>query len=95
MASTGTQVDGLVVRHDCDNPPCCNPAHLRVGTHKDNALDRDVKGRLAKAKLTPVEVMQIRQRSALGEPLSDIARFFGTSYANAWNVATRKTWKHL
>lgn len=36
---------GAVVMHVCDNPPCCNPAHLRVGTHRDNVLDKFAKGR--------------------------------------------------
>lgn len=37
--------DSLLVLHHCDNPPCVNPLHLFLGTSKDNAQDRDKKGR--------------------------------------------------
>lgn len=36
---------GLVVRHTCDVSMCVNPAHLILGTHKDNAADREARGR--------------------------------------------------
>lgn len=48
---SGTEVPaGACVLHSCDNPPCCNPAHLRVGTNYENILDRSERGRFAYAK---------------------------------------------
>lgn len=41
----GDIASDLVVMHLCDNPPCCNPAHLRLGTCLDNVADRDMKKR--------------------------------------------------
>lgn len=36
---------GLIVMHSCDNPACCNPSHLSVGTQKENISDMIKKGR--------------------------------------------------
>ncbi len=35
----------LDVMHTCDNPPCCNPAHLVQGTRKQNIRDAINRGR--------------------------------------------------
>lgn len=63
---------GMFVMHSCDNPPCVNPAHLSIGTAKDNAMDASRKGRMAvkskgrpgsahhKAKLSDQDVRTIR-----------------------------------
>lgn len=44
-AKYGAIPKGMVVMHLCDNPACCNPDHLTLGTKKDNAHDAILKGR--------------------------------------------------
>jgi hypothetical protein len=41
---------GTVVRHTCDNPPCCNPGHLVDGRQLDNVKDMELRGRSDRAR---------------------------------------------
>lgn len=73
--ATGEDANGRFALHSCDNPPCCNPAHLRWGNQKDNIADADLRGRTRRpvfrgevhprAKLTDDDVRAIRAEYAL------------------------------
>lgn len=100
---TGEDVSGLVVRHRCDNPPCCNPAHLQLGTMADNTQDMISRGRArggvtgpanGASKLTEADVRTIRLRSA-AENHEAISRDYGVSRTAIRHVVERKTWRHV
>lgn len=68
--------EGQLVCHRCDNPPCCNPAHLFLGTMVDNAQDsadkmRHFNGRKTHCKhnheFTPANtrISEVRDRPGL------------------------------
>jgi hypothetical protein len=69
--SSGSNAPGYVL-HDCDQRRCCNPAHLYLGTQKDNARDRfarNPQGILRRAdapgaKLTEGDVLAILEARA-------------------------------
>lgn len=54
--------DGLFACHHCDNPPCCNPAHLFLGTAADNTWDMVTKGRHGSVRIPAEQVAEIRRR---------------------------------
>ena len=92
---------GLMVRHTCDNPPCVNPAHLLVGTRKDNAQDALERDRYLRgvdnfqAKLTEGQVRDIRRSWDAGETQVSMARRFGVSRAAIQFALSGKSWAHI
>ena len=97
---------GLVVRHKCDNPNCVNPDHLELGTKKDNARDREERGRHhdcrgtlnGRAVLTEELVLQLRAEyrpGVRGKGAAKLAKKYGISPAQAWRVVSGESWSHV
>lgn len=95
---------GLNVCHACDNPSCCNPKHLWVGTDKDNAQDKNQKGRGNNAKgeqsgrhkLTERDVIAIRNEYVYGiVGMCQLAKRYHVTQGAISRIITRKNWKHV
>lgn len=93
--------DGLCVLHRCDNPACCNPAHLFLGTRPDNSADMVTKGRSSRgsrspaAKLTEEDVRVIRRRVAGCEAQRTVAADFGVRPQTISKIVRRQRWRHV
>ena len=77
---------GLDVRHECDNPPCCNPAHLVEGTHRGNLGDMALRGRTAGAKLTAAETRAVAAALVAGRSGASLAREYGVSESTVSDI---------
>lgn len=87
---------GLNVLHSCDNPPCCNPAHLRPGTHTTNMRDMVIRDRESRpaAKITPEVASVIRLRYAQGGiSQRALAQDAGLGQSQVSRIVNRHHWK--
>jgi hypothetical protein len=95
----GAVPHGLHVLHACDMPACINPAHLRVGTVRENMADREARRRrnvhgerIGTSKLTEQQVLEIRG-STLGR--QELADKYDIHPHHVWLIRTGRAWKHL
>lgn len=88
--------------HECDNPECCNPRHLLLGTNDDNMADMVAKGRAARrnqrgelnarARLTENDIRAIR---ADPRPNTHVAPDYGITHSMVSRIRLRKSWAHV
>jgi len=104
LETTGVVLGKLLACHTCDNPICCNPAHLYAGTHNDNVQDCIQRGRKRSekgedrynARLTEEQIREIRARYTwrkYGTP--QIAKDYGISKSMAFAIITKARWAHV
>lgn len=92
--------EGMAVRHDCDNPPCVNPHHLRLGTLRENTRDMLARGRHnavtgaanGKTRIPDAAVVAIREAAAAGATYAELAARFNVraKYAQAIVLGDRR-----
>lgn len=84
---------GAYVLHKCDEPDCCNPQHLFLGNHKDNAMDMAQKRRAANQfNLSDEDVRAIRSSR---EPATKIAEQYGITYNVVYKIRRGDSWLHV
>ncbi len=88
---------GKIIMHSCDNPPCVNPAHLRVGTVAENQTDMQAKRRSPRGlrhwngKLSNAQVRAIRISS---DAQAVLAKRYGVDQSHICNIRRKKSRVH-
>lgn len=107
MMLRGPIPDGLHVLHHCDNPPCCNPDHMFLGTNEDNIRDMERKGRRGsgggirgeknvRTRLTDAQALEIKRRSlSEGHRRCVLAAEFDVSATTIYDIVSGRRWTHL
>jgi hypothetical protein len=88
-------IGGYNVLHKCDNPPCCNPDHLFLGTQKDNVIDIFIKRRHSVIKLTHDDVIKIRELYYSGTTPHKISELLRLKKRTIWNVISGRSWSYI
>ena len=92
---------GMYVCHSCDNVYCVNPAHLFLGTQKQNLQDMAKKGRSTigernpRAKLNEMQVKNIKYSLSLGTSVSLIAKQHNVTSGAISLIKQGKRWNHV
>lgn len=90
--------DGLFVLHKCDNPPCCHPDHLELGTAEANTKDMLAKGRykiIRACKLTGEQAAEIKASLAKGGSRIALSKQFNISLGAIDAIKHGRNWRHL
>lgn len=88
-------------RHTCDNPPCCNPAHILEGDAGSNHADMIERGRSPRgsknpqAKITEAAAAEIRRRIGEGERQRTLAAEYRLSESTVSNIKHGKLWREV
>lgn len=93
---------GLDVMHSCDNRPCCNPAHLSLGTRSDNMRDARLRGRTLTGERNTNSVLDEATVRLIPRLLSTglfnqttLAQFLGVKPHAISKINTGKRWRHV